>query len=112
MKRGGGTRFDPDLSDLFFHMFGAGMYPGGGGGGASYGRGNRSPDAEKDFEVTLEELYKGKQVKMMSKRKVVCPTCQGYILLIVRVDRIGVVQSMGRNQRNVPAAVEKAKKSQ
>ena len=77
MKGGGGTRFDPDLSDLFFHMFGAGMYTGDDRGGA---RGNRSPDAVKDFDVTLEELYKGKQVKMMSKRKVVCPTCQGYIL--------------------------------
>lgn len=77
MKRGGagGPQFDADLADLLNHMFGAGIPTGGGGG---WGR--RSPDAVKEFDVSLEELYKGKQVKMMSKRKVVCPTCKGYLL--------------------------------
>jgi len=75
-----GPEFD-DLSDLLNHMFGAGMPPGGGGGSAGGGWGRRTADAIKEFEVTLEELYKGKQVKMMSKRKVVCSTCKGYIRL-------------------------------
>jgi DnaJ homolog subfamily A member 2 len=80
MKRGQtGPEFD-DLSDLLNEMFGAGMPPGG-GRSASGAWGHRTADAVKEFEVSLEELYKGKQVKMMSKRKVVCSTCKGYIRL-------------------------------
>lgn len=76
MKRGQGPDYD-DLSDLLNHMFGTGMPPGGGGtGDGEWGR--RTANAIKEFEVSLEDLYKGKQVKMMSKRKVVCLTCKGY----------------------------------
>lgn len=59
------------MAELFSQMFGGGM-PGGMGGGA-----RRSRDAVQGFEVTLEDLYKGKHVKLMSKRKVVCATCKG-----------------------------------
>ena len=55
------------------------LMPPGGGGGRSTGGGwgRRTADAVKEFDVSLEELYKGKQVKMMSKRKVVCSSCKG-----------------------------------
>lgn len=78
MKQGQGPDFD-DLSDLLNHMFGTGMPPGGGGTGGVGESGRRTANAIKEFEVSLEDLYKGKQVKMMSKRKVVCSTCKGYI---------------------------------
>lgn len=48
-------------------------------GGDTSGRwGRRTPDAIQPVEVSLEELYVGKHVKMLSKRKVVCSTCTGY----------------------------------
>ena len=78
MKRGAEGPDIDDLSDLLNQMFGTGM-PNGGGGGSSTGGGwgRRTADAIKEFEVSLEELYKGKQVKMMSKRQVVCSSCKG-----------------------------------
>jgi len=57
-------------------MFGGGIPTGNGhGDGGVWGR--RTRDAVKEFDVSLEDLYKGKQVKMMSKRKVVCSSCKG-----------------------------------
>jgi len=83
MKRGAGAGgaegayTEADLQDMLNQMFGGGG-PGGGPGG-SFGK--RTPDAIEEYEVTLEELYKGKQVKFVSKRKVVCTTCKGYFYL-------------------------------
>ena len=85
MKGGpGGFHDDQDLADLLNHMFGAGVggFPGMGGmggmGGGAGGTGRRSKNAVQEFEVSLEDLYKGKHVKMMSKRKIVCTSCKGY----------------------------------
>ena len=66
---------DPDLAEFLSHMFGAGAGVHGdwGQGGTS----RRSADAIKELPVTLEELYSGKHLKMMSKRKVVCQICKG-----------------------------------
>ena len=71
---GAGMGFDPDLADFLNHMFGAGSAS---GAWAQGGSSRRSPDAVKELPVTLEELYSGKHVKMMSKRRVVCQTCKG-----------------------------------
>jgi DnaJ homolog subfamily A member 2 len=73
---GGGFPSDADFTDFLSHMFGhaAEGFAGGMGG---MGGGRKSRDAVQKFEVSLEDLYKGKQVKMMSKRKVVCTTCKG-----------------------------------
>jgi len=77
---GGGAPADADLADLLNQFFGAGAsgFPGGMGGMGGMGGGRKSRDAVQEFEVSLEDLYKGKQVKMMSKRKIVCTTCKGY----------------------------------
>jgi DnaJ homolog subfamily A member 2 len=77
MKRGttNGSQFESDFTDMLNQMFGAGIPT---GGSAAGGWQRRTPDAIKEFEVTLEELYKGRQVKMMSKRNVICSTCKGY----------------------------------
>ena len=76
MKNGkpGGSQFGPDLSDLLNQMFGGGIPT---GAGMSGGWGRRSPDAVQTYKVSLEELYAGKHVKLMSKRKVVCASCKG-----------------------------------
>jgi DnaJ homolog subfamily A member 2 len=79
VKRGGAgePQFDPELSDWLNHMFGGGIPTGNGRGDGGGGWGRRTRDAVKEFDVSLEDLYKGKQVKMMSKRKVVCSSCKG-----------------------------------
>ena len=115
MKNGGGMAPDADLADLLNHMFGPGVagFGGGMGGMGDMSGGRKSRDAVQEFEVSLEDLYKGKQVKMMSKRKVVCTTCKGYDLTSTRmgVKRVGPVGSMERNRKSVLLAVEQAKKS-
>lgn len=74
---------DDPYDDLLHQMFFSGMFPGmpgmGGGfhGTPGMSRAGHSADAITQVEVTLEELYKGKQVKMMSKRNIICSTCKG-----------------------------------
>ncbi|QSL64835.1 hypothetical protein MERGE_002139 [Pneumocystis wakefieldiae] len=38
---------------------------------------NRKKDVYYDYEITLEELYRGKIVKMAGTRNIICPTCNG-----------------------------------
>lgn len=66
-------------ADDFYNFF-AGMN-GGGGGSSSRARGAGRPtktdDAELEVDVSLEDLYKGKTVKITSTRDVLCGTCHG-----------------------------------
>ncbi|OJD30482.1 uncharacterized protein BKCO1_6000040 [Diplodia corticola] len=77
---GGG---DVDLDDLLSQMFGMGGGMGGmpGMGGMGGGGGPRRPRKGKDevqeYEVTLEELYKGKTTRFASTKNVICETCKG-----------------------------------
>ena len=73
VKSGGhdGVDIDAELSELLSQMFGIPT-------GNPERKGRRTPDAIQEFEVSLEDIYKGKQVKMMSKRKIVCSVCKGY----------------------------------
>ncbi|KAI9649324.1 DnaJ-like protein xdj1 [Ciborinia camelliae] len=76
-----------DLDDILSQMFGmgggmggmGGMPPGFGGPGGPGGprRPRRGADEEQAYEVTLEELYKGKTVKFASKKNVICSHCKG-----------------------------------
>lgn len=82
----GGGMFDDDMGmdpdELFAHlfagmgggMFGMGMPPGGAGRKRPGGRGE---DSVIPYEVTLEELYIGKSVKMNMTRNVTCLQCNG-----------------------------------
>ena len=73
---GGGPGFD----DLLSSMFGMGMGGGGmpGFGGRPDGRTPRkSPNEEQRYDVTLEDLYKGKTVKFSSTKNVICSICKG-----------------------------------
>lgn len=71
-----------DLEDLLAEMFMGGMGMGGMPGMGSMGSGGprrqaRGKDVVQDYEITLEELYKGKTVKLASTRNAFCPTCKG-----------------------------------
>ena len=82
---GGGA--GPDLDDILAQMFGGmggmGGFPGMGGfGGMPGGPGGRNvprkgPNVEQEYEVTLEELYKGKTTKFSNTKNIVCNQCEG-----------------------------------
>lgn len=76
--RGGGMGAEVDLDDILQQMFGmgGGMPPGFGGAGGPK-RPRRGRDEEQKYEVTLEELYKGKTVKFASTKNVICSHCKG-----------------------------------
>ncbi len=69
-----------DLDDILQQMFGmgGGMPPGfGGGRGAGPRKPRKGKDEEQRYEVTLEELYKGKTTKFASTKNVICSLCKG-----------------------------------
>ena len=78
-SRGGGMGAEVDLDDILQQMFsmGGGMPPGFGGGAGGPKRPRRGRDEEQKYEVTLEELYKGKTVKFASTKNVICSHCKG-----------------------------------
>ena len=66
------------MNDIFEQMFG------GGGFSFSFGPGMGSqPRGSEDsiiaHDVTLEDLYNGKHVKMNIEREILCGSCQGYM---------------------------------
>jgi DnaJ family protein A protein 2 len=68
-----------DASDLFAQFFGGetgyGFSFGPGFGGKRRGKG---ADSVIPQEVTLEDLYNGKHVKMNVEKEVICGQCKGY----------------------------------
>jgi DnaJ homolog subfamily A member 2 len=84
-EKGGDAGFGqgPDLDDILSQMFGAGMggmggMPGmGGAGGPGRRTGGKGKPELQQYEVTLEELYKGKTTRFASTKKVVCEHCHG-----------------------------------
>ncbi|RJE17384.1 DnaJ domain protein Mas5 [Aspergillus sclerotialis] len=60
------------------NMFGmGGGIPGMGMPGMGGRKMRRSPDENQKYEVTLEDLYKGKTVKFSSTKNVICSKCKG-----------------------------------
>lgn len=71
---GGGV----DLDDILQQMFGmGGGMPPGFGDGSGPKRQRRGRDEEQKYQVTLEELYKGKTVKFASTKNIICSHCKG-----------------------------------
>ncbi|SGZ51882.1 CIC11C00000002373 [Sungouiella intermedia] len=68
----GYQEYGADDFSNFFSLYNSGAPP-----GARSNTVNRTPDAELEVNVTLEELYVGKVVKITSTRNVICHTCQG-----------------------------------
>lgn len=78
-KGGAGMGGGVDLDDILQQMFGMGM---GGGMPPGFGDGQpkkprKGPSEEQKYEVTLEELYKGKTVKFASTKNIICSHCKG-----------------------------------
>ena len=74
----------PDLDDILAQMFGAGggfegMHGsfGGAAGGPGGKRRGKGRNEAQQYEVTLEELYKGKTTRFASTKNVLCQTCHG-----------------------------------
>jgi len=84
-SRGGGMGPEVDLEDMLAQMFGmgggmggmGGMPPGFGGGSPGSKRPRRGRDEEQKYQVTLEELYKGKTAKFNSTKDIICSHCKG-----------------------------------
>ncbi|KAI8072592.1 hypothetical protein BC940DRAFT_269261 [Gongronella butleri] len=68
---GGGSPFHNPF-DMFSHFFG-----GGGFGGHGGHQEKRGPDEQVRLEVTLEDLYNGKEVHMDLNKQVICDHCHG-----------------------------------
>ena len=68
-----------DLDDILQQMFGmgGGGMPPGFGGGPGPRRPRKGRDEEQNYQVTLEELYKGKTAKFASTKNVICSHCKG-----------------------------------
>lgn len=79
----GGMGGGPDLDDLFSTMFSMGGMggmpgmPGVGGAGRGPRKPKKSPSEQQKYEVTLEDMYKGKNVKFQSSKQSLCPSCKG-----------------------------------
>ncbi|KAA8621861.1 DnaJ DnaJ-class molecular chaperone with C-terminal Zn finger domain [Pyrenophora tritici-repentis] len=77
----------PDMDDIFAQMFGGmggmggfGGMPGMGGMGGMPGGRNvprKGRSVEQEYEVTLEELYKGKTTKFSNTKNIICSLCKG-----------------------------------
>lgn len=72
----------PDLDDILAQMFGAGggfegMHGSFGTGGPGGRRRAKGRTEIQQYEVTLEELYKGKTTKFASTKNVICSICKG-----------------------------------
>lgn len=86
-SRGGGMGEGPDMDDIFAQMFGGmggmGGMPGFGGmpgmGGMPGGRNvpRKGRSVEQEYEVSLEELYKGKTTKFTNTKNIICSLCKG-----------------------------------
>ncbi|KAI0032533.1 DnaJ-domain-containing protein [Vararia minispora EC-137] len=81
---GRGEDGGPSMDDVFQQFFGAGA--GSAHFGFDFGPGmefgfdgarTRARDEVIPYEVTLEDLYNGKNVKMNMEKEVECPTCRG-----------------------------------
>ena len=70
-----------DLDDILQQMFGGmnmGGMPGMGGTPGGMGRKPRKGrDVVQEYQVTLEELYKGKTTRFSNTKNVVCTVCKG-----------------------------------
>lgn len=77
-KNGPGAGAGPDLEEMLAQMFGmGGGMPPGFGEAAGPQKSRKGADEEHAYQVTLEDLYKGKTTKFASTKNVVCSHCKG-----------------------------------
>ena len=73
---GGASAPTMDASDILAELFGASGFSFGFGPGMGMGR-KKKQDTVIPYDVSLEDLYKGKHVKMNMEKEVICAVCQG-----------------------------------
>ncbi|XP_044742201.1 dnaJ homolog subfamily A member 2-like [Chrysoperla carnea] len=69
----GSSGCSPD--DIFSHIFGGGLFSGG--GSPFMRRTQRGEDTVHPLKVTLEDMYNGKTSKLQLCKNVICVTCKG-----------------------------------
>ena len=74
---GGGPDLEEMLSQMFGMGMGGGVPPGMGGMGSGPRRPRKGADEEHPYQVTLEDLYKGKTTKFASTKNIICSHCKG-----------------------------------
>jgi DnaJ homolog subfamily A member 2 len=76
----GGPQGGPDMGDFFAQFFGGAAGPSFsfdfGGSGGSFRKRNKE-DSVIPYEVSLEDLYNGKTVKVNMEKQVECGVCKG-----------------------------------
>ena len=99
-----------DPADLFAELFGASMGFGFDFGPGSRPRRTKGSDSNIPYEVTLEDLYNGKTVKMNMEKEAVCGLCKGYDLspisqaYLLTMQYTVRAQRVARNQSNASSA--------
>jgi DnaJ family protein A protein 2 len=79
-SHGNGMDAGVDLEEMLQQMFGMnirGGMPPGFGGAARPQKPRKGDDEEHPYQVTLEELYKGKTAKFASTKNIICSHCKG-----------------------------------
>lgn len=77
-SRGQGAGVGPDMDDILAQMFGmGGGMPSGFGGARGPQKPRKGADEEHPYQVTLEDLYKGKTTKFASTKDIICSLCRG-----------------------------------
>ncbi|KZT01553.1 DnaJ-domain-containing protein [Laetiporus sulphureus 93-53] len=76
-KGGPGGPGGMSTDDIFSDLFGGVRFDFGFGPGARKPRRTRGDDSIIQYDVTLEDLYNGKTVKMNMEKEVVCGVCKG-----------------------------------
>ena len=71
-----GQEIHVDLDDILEQMF-RGYMPGMQPEGPERNRPRKSKNDERSYEVTLEDLYKGKTTRFASIKTVICDICKG-----------------------------------
>ena len=66
-----------DAADIFAQFFGDTMFSFDPSGTGPRRRGGKSEDSIIPYEVSLEDLYNGKAVKMNMEKEIVCGLCKG-----------------------------------
>lgn len=65
-----------DLEEMLQQMFGMGTVPPA-SGSTGQRKKRKGDDDEQTYQVTLEDLYKGKTAKFAMKKNIICSQCKG-----------------------------------
>ncbi len=77
-SRGHSAAGGPDMDDILAQVFGmGGGIPPGFGGSRGPQKPQKGADEARPYQVTLEDLYRGKTAKFASTKDIICSLCKG-----------------------------------